>query len=167
MRIVHLDEAGRTVVTGLAPGVPLDRALRRLGLRDVPHVLVSDEAAPPTVMGIGAWRLDGKRVVLDMAAARAAHMDMIRHARDEELRALDIAWNRATDAGDHALARRIGQQRQKLRDLPQTFNMNNARSPAELREMWPEALADRRPARPDGARSGAGGGAGSGTGGGR
>lgn len=145
MRIVYRDEDGRTVVTGLAPGIPLDRAVRRLGLREVPHVVLADADAPSTELGVGAWKLDGDQVVLDMEAARAAHMDAIRQARNEALHDLDIAWNRAMDAGDTAAARQIGRQRQTLRDIPQTFNLNAARSPAALRAMWPEALAARVP----------------------
>lgn len=145
MRIVHRDEGGRTVVTGLAPGIPLDRAVRRLGLREVPHVVLADADAPSAELGVGAWKLDGDRVVLDMEAARAAHMAAIRQARNEALAALDIAWNRAMDADDMATARQIGQQRQRLRDIPQTFDMHAARTPAALRALWPEGLAARPP----------------------
>lgn len=139
-RILHAGPDGAMTVTVLAPGAALDEALRRLGLRGGDHLLVEEGQAPPADFGLGAWTRQGSRAVLDMAAARAAHLAAIRRARDAALAQADVEWMKAMDAGDTARAQAVGRERQRLRDIPQRFSLAGAGSAAELLALWPEGL---------------------------
>lgn len=87
-----------------------------------------------------AWRDDGEKVVVDMSTARAIHMDRIREARDRELAALDFETMRAVGAGDDAKRDEVETRKQALRDIPQTFDLSQAKTPDELKDLWPEEL---------------------------
>lgn len=101
--------------------IPADRTFRDAWMRDT-----------------GAGRM---AIAVDMAKARAIHMDRIREARRGTLAALDIAQMRAVGAGDVAAVRVVETQKQALRELPQTFDLTGAATPEQLQTLWPPALA--------------------------
>jgi hypothetical protein len=78
-----------------------------------------------------AWVSGDKPIDIDMNKARNIHMDRIRRARDEKLKALDVETLKGNDV--HA-------QKQVLRDIPQTFDLTIATTPEELKALWPEIL---------------------------
>lgn len=78
-----------------------------------------------------AWRLQDKKIVVDLDAARKVHMENIRAARNEKLKFLDIKTLRGHD---------VQTEKQHLRDLPQTFDLTGAKTPEELKELWPQEL---------------------------
>jgi len=77
-----------------------------------------------------AW-IDDNGIKVDMAKARGIHMDRIRHARNEKLKELDIETMKGSD---------VQSQKQVLRDLPQTLNLSVAKTPEELKAIWPDQL---------------------------
>jgi len=88
-----------------------------------------------------AWvHAGGGAVAVDMPKARAIHMERIRAARDAKLAALDLPFLRAVEAGDTAKQAEIANVKQRLRDLPQSVELAGARSPEELKAIWPEVL---------------------------
>jgi hypothetical protein len=88
-----------------------------------------------------AWVHNGNgRCGVDMARARAIHMDRIRRVRDVELANLDVSYMKAQERGDQAAMTQIAAQKQALRDIPQTFDLNAARTPDELKALWPKDL---------------------------
>jgi len=91
---------------------------------------------------IDAWVIDktGRKPRVGMAKAREIHMNRIRAVRDEELKKLDTPYMLALERGLTAEAQAIAQQKQRLRDIPQTFDLSAAQTPEELRQMWPEEL---------------------------
>ena len=79
-----------------------------------------------------AWcRGDGKSIDVDMPKARTIHMGRIRQVRDAELARLDIEQLKGND---------VAAQKQKLRDIPQTFDLTVAATPGELKALWPADL---------------------------
>lgn len=80
-----------------------------------------------------AWAKEGEGLAVDMAKAREIQMTKIRHARDAKLRALDIRQLAGEDVQD---------EKAVLRDLPQTFKLDGATTPEELKVLWPAELAD-------------------------
>ena len=80
---------------------------------------------------------------VDMAKARAIHMDAIRVVRDAELIAQDITFMRAVEAGDTDAQAAIATEKQVLRDIPQTFDLTT-KSPTELKRRWPRELPPRK-----------------------
>lgn len=89
----------------------------------------------------------GKPAV-NMAKARGLHMKRIRAARDRELDRIDRE-NKALlarvgaglgNAADRQAVAAIEAQKQPLRDIPQTFDLTGAATPAELKALWPAGL---------------------------
>jgi len=87
-----------------------------------------------------AWEWnDGCKV--NMPKARVIHMDRIRTVRDAELLKLDVVYLKALETGDTAEQSRIAALKQELRDIPATFNLSTAKTPATLHSRWPELLS--------------------------
>ena len=78
---------------------------------------------------------------VDMPKARVIHMDRIRAKRDEALAASDGPMLRAMENNDAPEIARLKAERQALREIPQTFALNGATTPAELSALWPPGLA--------------------------
>jgi hypothetical protein len=88
-----------------------------------------------------AWVHTGNgRCEVDMDRARSIHMDRIRRARDAELAKLDVPYMKAQERGDQDAMIQIAAQKQALRDIPQTLDLNAARTPGELKALWPKDL---------------------------
>src|SRR5262249_3313396 len=88
-----------------------------------------------------AWVPDGDGgVMVDMTKARAIQMDRIRAARAEAFKPLDIEFMRAVERNDRAAEDQIAALKQRLRDLPQTFDLSAATTPEELGTLWPPEL---------------------------
>jgi hypothetical protein len=65
-----------------------------------------------------ALRDDGKTLAIDMPAARAKHLQLLRHERGAKLDALDREWMRETGRGRTAEADAIEAKREALRNAP-------------------------------------------------
>jgi len=114
---------------------------RTAGLaRPVKGYRIVAEAEVPTDRTFrNALRDRGGKLEVDMPEARKIHLDRIRVARVAKLTELDGEWMRATGQGKKAEADAVEVQRQKLRDLPATLGAEAARTPEELKALWPEA----------------------------
>jgi hypothetical protein len=66
-----------------------------------------------------------------MEKARAIHLGRIRSARNRELARLDIEQLKGID---------VAAEKQRLRDLPATFDLAAATTPEELKSLWPDEL---------------------------
>lgn len=75
---------------------------------------------------------------IDMAKARVIHMDRIRQKRNEELQKLDISFMIAVERNDKTMMEKITVQKQKLRDIPQTYDLSGFKTPEELKAFWPK-----------------------------
>lgn len=118
-----------------------DHVLDRNGITEGDVVELPDaEAVPDDRTFRDAWSLNGRGVEVDMGKARDIHMGRIRRARDAKLSALDVLWMRASARKDDTAADAIEADRQKLRDIPQTFGLGGAASPKELKALWPKEL---------------------------
>jgi hypothetical protein len=62
--------------------------------------------------------------------------------RDAELIKTDVPYLRALEVGDTAAQATIAAEKQILRDIPQTFELN-ARTPQQLKAQWPAELPPR------------------------
>jgi hypothetical protein len=89
----------------------------------------------------GAWEMDTDgRPKIDMPKARVVHRDHIREVRNVELEKLDVPYMRAVEAADTDEQTNISNQKQILRDLPQTFDLDGYTTPATLKDAWPDEL---------------------------
>ena len=88
-----------------------------------------------------AWEWKGGKVLVNMPKARVTHMGRIRRARDAALAALDVPFLRAVEAGDTDEQQRIAAEKQALRDIPQTLDLDGYATPEALGAAWPEELS--------------------------
>jgi hypothetical protein len=113
-------------------------------VKAVDHWPIREADIPPDRAFRDAWtHRGGELCVVDMEKARTIQMDRIRAARDAKLAALDLPFMRAVEAGDDAKRAEIAAAKQRLRDLPQTVDLAKARTPDELKAIWPEVLPRR------------------------
>ena len=90
---------------------------------------------------VGAWEMDTDgRPKVDMPKARVVHMDHIREARNVELEKLDVPYMRAVEAADTDEQTNISNQKQTLRDIPETFDLEGCTTPESLKDAWPDEL---------------------------
>jgi hypothetical protein len=87
-----------------------------------------------------AWVDDGNAIQTDMAKARVIHMNRIRVVRDIKLAELDTETVKAVGAGDDARRDEVEAEKQSLRDIPQSFDLTKAKTPATLLKLWPGNL---------------------------
>ena len=77
-------------------------------------------------------------IVINMSKARGIQMDKIREVRNKELAKKDIEFMKALEADDGS-STAIADEKQVLRDIPQTFDLTTD-TVEQLKELWPEEL---------------------------
>lgn len=92
---------------------------------------VSDAEIPKDKTFRNAWDIVDGKITVDLPKARQVHMAKIRYARNKKLNELDVETLKGVDVQD---------QKQVLRDIPQTFDLTIAQTPDELKALWPEQL---------------------------
>lgn len=118
------------------------RAVDGTLLRTDRYVLVGELAEWPQDRTFReAWVYTGGRIVVDMPRARMIHLTRLRVARDAALTELDVPFLRAVEDGNVAEQQRIREDKQRLRDLPEAFDLSTAQTADELKARWPEGLA--------------------------
>ena len=93
----------------------------------------------------GAWEMDTDGTPkVNIEKARTVHMDKIRVVRNAELVKRDLPSLRAMESGDTDAQTTIGEEKQTLRDIPQTFDITTGvTTPAQLNAKWPTELPAR------------------------
>lgn len=87
-----------------------------------------------------AWTDDG-RLKVDMERAREVWRQYMRKVREPLLRTLDGAYLQALEKGDTAKMSEAASQKQALRDVTSHPDIEAAKTPEELRAVWPEVLS--------------------------
>jgi hypothetical protein len=118
--------------------------LRVVSFHEIPFETIPQTAKQRYEGFRDAWTdLGPTGPVVDIPKARGIHMDRIRKAREPEFKRLDEAYLRADESGDSVSKRAIAAEKQKLRDLPQTFDLSTCTTAAELHALWPSILPAR------------------------
>jgi len=123
-----------------------DRAIPRVNPNDpeskkIKHKIVPHDYVPEDWQFPDAFTDNGSAVIVDMEKARSIHMDRIRVARDSMLADLDVPFMRAVETGNQTAIKMITEQKQILRDLPETFDITTGvLTPEQLRVKWPFVL---------------------------
>jgi hypothetical protein len=116
----------------------LDRVAKRSIPPDAKDVRLTTRDAIPTDRTFrDAWIVNGHGVAVDMPRARDVHRGHIRRNRVAALRALDAAYQKASDAGDTKAAAAISAHRQKWRDAPAHPDIDAAKTPDQLKAVRP------------------------------
>lgn len=112
-----------------------------------PHVLsydritVADLPESETRTFRNAWTVGGGKPVVDMAKARELWRRRMRQARKQMLEALDIEMTKHID--DPTSRGEIEADRQALRDVTDDPAIESARTPDDLKQVWPAVLGDK------------------------
>lgn len=122
-------------VTILNPSKRVTLSIEEIAAKDSggkPYQIVDDSEIPNREFR-GAWRasLTGVGITVAMGRARDIHMARIRVVRNDRLDALDKQQLQHIDVED---------EKQALRDIPDTFDLSGARTPEELSALWPVEL---------------------------
>jgi len=124
------------------PGDPAGgrtRRLRAVSWRIIPANYVpttpEDRAYRDALTDLGTLPL-----AHNIQKARDIHRDKIRRARARKFADLDTAMLRAVEADDKAEQRRIGDVKQRLRDLPADPAIDQAQTIEQLKAFWPADL---------------------------
>ena len=137
-RIVYTRPDGGISIMVPAPAAQLadesdDAFVARIQAKDLPPDainprVVEDAEIPADRYFRNAW---GNDLKVDMPKARNIHMGRIRSVRNQELAKLDIETMKGRD---------VQVEKQKLRDIPQTFSLTGATTPDALKALWPVLL---------------------------
>jgi len=84
-----------------------------------------------------AWTHNGGQIDVDMPRARDIHRHRIRRARKALFRELDTAYQKADEADDSKAKAEIAKRKKQLRDAPDHPDIESARSPEQLKAVWP------------------------------
>lgn len=104
-------------------------------------VVLPDDWAPPDIDYLyrDAWRKNGATIYADMPVAREIHRGIMRNKRRPMFDALDVAYMKAMESGQDTAS--VVAQKQALRDVTADPAIEAAKTPGELRAVWPKALA--------------------------
>ena len=107
---------------------------------DAPYWIVDSDEVPTDHYFFEAWEYRDNSVRVNMVKARNIHLTNIRQARNAKLALLDIPFIRAIESGDNDEIKRITTEKQVLRDIPQTLNLDAYDDTDTLKSVWPEVL---------------------------
>ena len=125
----------------LIPAENSNLSLQEIINKDIPegceHRIVDSSEIPLDRTFRDAWDLS---LNVDMVKAREIWARKIRVERDRRLKELDVDWLRSFERGDDAEAGYVAVEKQKLRDLPVTANLERFDNVDSLSNYWPEIL---------------------------
>jgi len=89
-----------------------------------------------------ARRLSSGKITVDMPNARKMHMEKIRKARAEKFLEMGFPSKIDPDLEASIVSQKKRAQLKKLRDIPQTFKLDGAKTPEDLKKLWPNELKE-------------------------
>lgn len=116
-----------------------EESLLPTGIAINPQIVTIDQI-PSDRAFRDAWEHEGDKIAVNMDKARDIHMDNIRTVRNKALADLDVETIKAVGKSDSKALDDVEAKKQALRDIPQTFDLSAARTPEELKNLWPTEL---------------------------
>lgn len=101
---------------------------------------LTDAATPDRCEFRNGWVLTDGKITFHMEKCREILRNKMRIVRQPLLEALDVDYQRADEAGDAVKKAAIAKSKQTLRDVTKDPAIDSARSPDDLRSVWPECL---------------------------
>lgn len=121
-------------VTGLLPD---EEALKKAHPDMIAAREINESDVPLDRTYRDAWKAD---LTVDMRKARSIHMARIRRVRDVFLAKSDIEAQNALLSGEPNRIEAVARLKHTLRNIPQSFDLDSAKTPDELKAMWPDEL---------------------------
>lgn len=137
-RIIYENNDGSVSI--VIPAIEdIDAVVKKSIPEGISYEILEDTDIPSDRTFRNAWVKNGKGIRIDMPLARLIHMTSIRKVRAEELIKTDQELLRAIENGEDTV--QIKEKRQKLRAIPQVFDLKTVETPEELKELWPSELS--------------------------
>ena len=106
----------------------------------LPYEIVDESQVPQDRTFRNAWQITSGGAEVGMPKARIIQMDRIRDKRSTKWADLDQNYMLCDEQDDAAGKSAIAVQKQVLRDLPTTFDLESITDPDILKETWPEEV---------------------------
>lgn len=97
---------------------------------------ITEDKIPNEKIYRGAWSYDGD-VSVKMEAARISHQDKIKESSENKLKEMYVDYILADDAQKII----ISSDMQTVKDLPQTFDLEQYTNANDLKNAWPTELS--------------------------
>lgn len=106
------------------------------------NIVVCDHTEVPTDRTFrDAWEQDANKAVkVNMPKARIIHMDRIRQERNEKLKKVSVSDEKPVPEIETIFVNERKAELEKLRDIPQTFDLEQFTTPEALKAAWPDEL---------------------------
>lgn len=146
MRIIYTNaEGGTSIVTPIIQeGLTLQDIIAKSVPPNTPYAAVEDDEIPTDRTYRNAWEIAGdqRTIVHNMDKAKTIHRDIMRSARAERFKQLDVQYMRADERGPSGIADKqtVAAERQVLRDVTDHPGIDAATTPEELKQVWPVEL---------------------------
>lgn len=150
MKRIVVDKGDSTVLI-LAPAQEwLDQPgnnMEKLRKKDVPKGLSSritdTENIPSDRTFREAWHDDkpGKQIDIDMPRAKEIQIARIKEKRQEKFIEMGFPVQLDPDLEEAIIPEVTRGKLKALRDLPETFDLSSAKTPEQLKALWPEELS--------------------------
>lgn len=153
-KIIYTRQDGGVIIVAAAPKEHLERVLgplteeqyvahvwnRSIPINAINPIEVEDSAIPPTREFRDEWRQDGNSIVIEMNLAREKHMNRIREMIQKKFIEMGFPYrlNQQVEAAIVDEATKV--ELQRLRDIPQTFDLSMATNANELKALWPVGI---------------------------
>lgn len=106
----------------------------------VSHRVMPDEAIPADRTFRNAWADTTPELTVNMSKCREIWKDHMRRARAPLMAALDVEYQRADEKSDMKAKQTIAASKQMLRDITALPEIEAAKTPDELKAIWPDVL---------------------------
>lgn len=139
--IVFSGENGELCQTTFSP-----RKLKKQGTKELAQSLdfqheIFNVKNIPSIAGLNkARRFRGGKIEFDMDEARAIHLQRIRNKRNQKFIELGFPQRLNQELEEAILSTETKKKLQKLRDIPQNFDLKKFKTAEELKEAWPKEL---------------------------
>ncbi len=129
--------------------IPTPEALEKLTIeeiasKDVPtglsYIIIDKDTLPQDRYFRNAWTLKTKSVAVDMDKARDIHLKNIRKERADKFIALGFPVKLDSDLEKAIIPQEKRDILKALRDIPQNIDLSIAKTPEELKTIWPNEL---------------------------
>lgn len=146
-RIVYLAEDGVAAVVVPAPKYSgtMEDLLKKVVPEDCLDSadIVEADTIPNDRTFRNSWVTEqGKSVEIDLAKAKDVAKDKVRQARTPKFAELDVAYQRADEAGDSDAKTAVATKKQTARDATANTKITNADSVANLKTGMNEVIAE-------------------------
>lgn len=138
--LIERADGGVSILHLLSPNAVADEEVAKWRTTNpgyLAHRPIDGSAIPADRTFRNAWKHD---LTVDMPKARDLWRDRMRVVRASKLAELDVAYQRADEAGDNAAKASITQRKQALRDVTNDPAIEAATTPEQLKAVWPAVL---------------------------